>query len=201
MMESTQAMSAISKKTGYIGGFSYSAFAIAFFVFYLFVLLKDPLAIAAFKNLAFALLLVTASSVVVSLFMASQAFGIKGVKILIVIAVALVAISLFLLFFERGVRYISIIPTLIDTSGKAFKLARVRQIFVAMLAAYFLGVFAAHIWCSIHRKIANTTGVYLFRSGGLLIFLGSILLIVGVGIILCEAGYIMCAIAFFRLKT
>lgn len=197
-MESAKA---ISKRIRYIGGFGYGAFAIAFFVFYLFVLLKDPLEIAAFKNPAFIFLFITAASVAVSLFMTSQALGIKGVKILTIIAAALVAASLFLLFFERGVRYVSVIPTLIETSGRAFKLVKVRQILGAMLAAYFLGIFAAYVWHVVHRKISNATGIRLFRSGGLLIFLGSILLIVGVGIILCEAGYIMCAIAFFRLKS
>lgn len=199
MMENAKA---VSKRIRYIGGFGYGAFAIAFFVFYLFVLLKDPLGIAAFKNPAFIFLFATAASVVVSLFMTSQALRIKRVKVLTVIAAALVTASLFLLFFERGVRYVSVIPALVETSGRAFGgLPRVRHILIAMLIAYVLGVFAAYIWYAVHKKISNATGIKLFRSGGLLILLGSFLLLVSVGIILCEAGYIMCAIAFFRLKS
>lgn len=189
-----------TKNIGYLGGLSYSAFAIAFFTYYLFVILRDPIGFVAFKNLAFAFLFATASSVVISLSITSQKLSIKSIRILGLIALILLAVSLFFLFFERGVRYISVIQSLIETSGRTFRLERVRRIFIAMLIAYFSGVLAAYVWYVIHRKISNATGIKLFRAGGLLIFLGSILLIVGAGIILCEAGYMMCAIAFFRMS-
>jgi len=189
------------KATRYLGGLSYSAFAVAFFVFYLFVLLQDPTESYAFKNAAFVSLSITAVFVVAALCMVAYKLNLKFVKFIIIIAIALALASMFFLFFERGIRYISVIPALIRTSGRVFGgLERVRHVLKSALIAYFLGVTASYLWYRIHKSISIATNIKLFRSGGLLILLGSLLLIASAGVILCEAGYIMLAIAFFRLK-
>ena len=74
-----------------------------------------------------------------------------------------------------------------------------RRIIIAGLIAWFLGIIAASMWFEIYKTVAVATGIKLFRSGGLLIFLGSMIPIAGV--ILVESGYIALAAAFFKVKS
>jgi uncharacterized membrane protein len=63
----------------------------------------------------------------------------------------------------------------------------------------FLSVGGYLIWRSL-RTLGTKSGVGLFGTTGLLIFIGAILTIIGIGLIIIWIGAILLTIAFFQLK-
>ena len=65
---------------------------------------------------------------------------------------------------------------------------------------YVLSVVATYFWYKANARLADHTGVNLFKTGGLLQFVGVITSIILVGALVIIVGYVLSTIAFFSVE-
>ncbi|MGA9851594.1 MAG: DUF996 domain-containing protein [Gammaproteobacteria bacterium] len=131
--------------------------------------------------------------VLIAFFRASKELNQPKVQSNIIIAIVLYIIATLLFIFLVG----SAVLAMMHGSGGGLA-AFTGGAILSGLIAWILMIVATWFWYQASIPLTNVTGVSLYKTGGLLIFIGAITLVVfGIGFIVMLIGEILQTVAFF----
>ena len=131
--------------------------------------------------------------VLIAFFRASKELGQPKIQSNIIIAIVLYIVAALLFIFLVS----SAVLALLHGSGVGAA-AFTGGAIISGLIAWILWIIGAWFWYQASIPLAEGTGVSLYKTGGLLIFIGAITLIVfGLGAIVLLIGEIIQTVAFF----
>ncbi|MGH8280037.1 MAG: DUF996 domain-containing protein [Gammaproteobacteria bacterium] len=112
----------------------------------------------------------------------------------ILVGIILEVVAFLLLIFMVGSAFLAAFH-----GGAAFTMGAIDSgAIIGGLIAWILWMVAAWFWYQASIPLAEATGISLYKTGGLLIFIGAITAIVfGLGLIVMLIGEIMQTVAFF----
>lgn len=130
--------------------------------------------------------------VLIAFFRASKELSQPKIQSNITAAVILYIVAYLLLIFLVGAAVLS----LMHGSGTGMA-AFGGGALLSGLIAWVLWIVGAWFWYQASVPMADATGVSLYKTGGLLIFIGAITVIIFIGVIIMLIGWIMQTVAFF----
>ncbi len=139
--------------------------------------------------------LAAAICVLIAFIRASHELGRPEIKSRAITALVLYIIAAVLLIFLVGA---GVVAYFLHRGSVGAAVGLGAGVVVGGIIGWILSIVAAWFWYKASIPLTETTGIGLYRTGGLLIFIGAILLVVfGLGTILILIGDILQCIAFF----
>ena len=130
--------------------------------------------------------------VLIACFRASKELSQPKIQSNIIIAIVLYIVASLLFIFLVG----SAVLALMHSTGAGLA-AFTGGAIISGLIVWILWIVGAWFWYQASIPLTEGTGIGLYKTGGLLIFIGAVTAIIGIGIIVMLIGEIMQTVAFF----
>lgn len=135
-------------------------------------------------------------AVLIAYFKASDELGEPEIKNNTLKAIIAGIIGIIVFIAGGGTMMLTMISAMREGEGMHFGGAS----FLVMVIAWVLLLVASWFWYRANTILSEKTGVGLFKSGGLLMFIGAVLMIVMIGWLISLIGEILLIVAWFSVK-
>ncbi len=132
---------------------------------------------------------------IVGYFKASDELGEPEIKGNVVKALIAGVIAFLVFFLGGGTMVAGMVSQMREGGGMHFGGTG----FLLMVVAWIIGLVAAWFWYKANSLLAERTGVNLFKTGGLLMFVGAVLTVILIGGIVSLIGEILLIVAWFSV--
>lgn len=135
-------------------------------------------------------------AVLVAYFKASDELGEPEIKNNTLKAIIAGIVGVIVFMIGGGTMMLSMISSIREGGGMHFGGTG----FLVMVIAWILFLAASWFWYKANASLSDKTGVGLFKTGGLLMFIGTVLMIIMVGGLISLIGEILLIVAWFSVK-
>ncbi len=133
---------------------------------------------------------------VIAYFKASDELGEPEIKGNVIKAIIAGVIALVVFILGGGTMVVGMVSQMREGGGMHFG----GMGFLVMVVAWLIGLTASWFWYRANSYMTDKTGVGLFKTGGLLMFVGAVLAIIMIGGLVSLVGEILLIIAWFSVQ-
>jgi len=130
---------------------------------------------------------------------AADEYGEPAIKSYAIKTAVFAVIATLALIVGGGAVALALLGGLSGTTGDAFA-SFGGMVILVLLVGWVFAVIASWFWYKANVYMAQKTGVGLFKTGGLLMFVGTLLTIILIGGLISLVGHVLLIVAFFSVS-